>query len=105
MMNEFTSLTRGHVLAAIHRIEEEGIPVRYQSSYYDLIYEGKRFPPKLVYSYAYYAAHHVKLSHKEFHGGEETDTFHFLREMGFEIVGKEVNVAIDVATFIKQSRT
>ncbi len=105
MMNEFTSLTRGHVLAAIHRIEEEGIPVRYQSSYYDLIYEGKRFPPKLVYSYAYYAAHHVKLSHKEFHGGEETDTFHFLREMGFEIMGKEMNVAIDVATFIKQSRT
>ena len=25
--------------------------------------------------------------------------------MGFEIVGKEMNVAIDVATFIKQSRT
>lgn len=105
VMKEVALITREHVLTAIHRIDEEGIPVRYQSSYYDLVYEGKRFPPKLVYSYAYYAAHHIKLSHKEFHGGEDTDTFHFLREKGFKIVSKEMDVAIDVATFIKQSQT
>lgn len=99
------NITREHVLAAIHRIEEEGVPARYQSSYYDLIYEGKRFPPKLVYSYAYYVANRVKLSHKAFHGGEETDTFHFLRERGFEIVSKEMKMSIDLEHFLKQTQT
>lgn len=99
------SITREHILEAIDQIKEKGFPNHYQSSTYDLIYEGLRYPPKLVFSTANFFANGKKLSHKEFHGGEDTDTFHFLRGKGFEIVSKEMNLAIDLSTFIKQSKT
>ncbi|MBS1447257.1 MAG: DUF3578 domain-containing protein [Odoribacter sp.] len=99
------NITREHILKAIQQINERGIPNHYQSSTYDLICDGLRYPPKLVFSYANYFANGVKLSHKEFHGGADTECFTILKSNGFEIVSKEMNLAIDLDHFLKQAQT
>lgn len=99
------NITREHILKAIQQINETGIPNHYQSSTYDLIFDGLRYPPKLVFSYANYFANGVKLSHKEFHGGADTECFSILKSNGFEIVSKEMNLAIDLEHFLKQAKT
>lgn len=99
------NITREHILKAIQQINEKGIPNHYQSSTYDLIFDGLRYPPKLVFSYANYFANGVRLSHKEFHGRTDTECFNVLRNSGFEIVSKEMNLAIDLDHFLKQAKT
>ena len=96
------NITREHILKAIQQINEKGIPNHYQSSTYDLIFDGLRYPPKLVFSYANYFANGVRLSHKKFPGGADTECFNVLRNSGFEIVSKEMNLAIDLDHFLKQ---
>ncbi len=44
------ALTREHVLAAIDRIERQGIPAGRSSRGCELRYSGHRYPPKLVIS-------------------------------------------------------
>ena len=46
------NIKRDDILQGIRKIEEEGIPAQAHSSTYDLLYNGKRFPPKLVLAYA-----------------------------------------------------
>ena len=99
------NITQEHVLKAINQIEEKGIPNHYQSSTYDLVYDGQRFPPKLVFSYANYFANGVRLNHKEFHGGADTECFNILRNIGFKIVSKEMSLAVDLDHFLKQAKT
>lgn len=98
------NITREHILKAIQLINEKGIPNHYQSSTYDLIYDGQRYPPKLVYSNANYFANGIKLSHKKFHGGADTECFNILKSKGFKIVSKEMNLAIDLDHFLKQAK-
>jgi len=78
-----------HIVQAIHKIEEEGIPPQAHSSTYDVLYEGRRFPPKLVLSYANIFANGVALDRSEFEGGIGTPCFKILEENGFTIVTKE----------------
>lgn len=99
------NITREHILKAIQQINEKGIPNHYQSSTYDLIYEGLRYPPKLVFSNANYIANGLKLNHKQFHGGADTECFKILRSCGFEIISKEMSLAVDLARFLKQAET
>ena len=47
-----TNIRAEHIIRAIQKIEDEGVPAQAHSSTYDLLYKGKRFPPKLVLSYA-----------------------------------------------------
>lgn len=99
------NISRGNLLKAIEKIQEKGIPNHYQSSTYDLIFDDLRYPPKLVFSYANYFANGVKLSHKVFHGGADTECFNILKSNGFEIVSKEMSLAIDLNHFLKQAQT
>lgn len=78
-----------HIVQAIHKIEKEGIPPQAHSSTYDVLYEGKRLPPKLVLSYANIFANGVALDRSEFEGGIGTPCFKILEENGFTIVTKE----------------
>ena len=43
-MKEFSTITREHILQAIQKIRKEGVPNHAQSSTYDVLYEGERFP-------------------------------------------------------------
>lgn len=70
-----------------------------------MIFDGLRYPPKLVFSDANYFANGVRLSHKKFPGGADTECFSVLRSNGFEIVSKELNLAIDLKRFLKQAKT
>ena len=55
-----------HILAAINKIDEESPPPKRQSKIYDLIYKGKKYPPKYVISLAYKFATGQELSWKQF---------------------------------------
>ncbi len=100
-----------HIVQAIHKIEKEGIPPQAHSSTYDVLYEGKRFPPKLVLSYANIFANGVALNRNEFEGGIGTPCFKILEENGFTIVTKETMAGSKepikelLERFIKQART
>ncbi|MBR1236650.1 MrcB family domain-containing protein [Bradyrhizobium sp. AUGA SZCCT0182] len=81
------SLTATHVRQAIAEIEKEGIPTEARSSTYE---DGKRFPPKLVFSLACKYSTGKELQRREFAGGDDTSAFKILRQLGFSIVPKDL---------------
>ncbi len=75
-----------HVHAAIAEIERNGVPPSRQSMLYDLVYQGRCYPPKYVVSLAAKHATGQALPSNRFSGGSETNAF--LRAMGFEVTSK-----------------
>ena len=94
-MKEFSTITREHILQAIQKIRKEGVPNHAQSSTYDVLYEGERFPPKLVVSYANVFANGEELDRNNFSGGKESKCFKLLENRGFQIVDKKKKVVVD----------
>jgi hypothetical protein len=84
----FNQISKEHVLSAIHEIDGEGIRPGRHSSTYDLIYDGKRYPPKLVMSIAARYATDRELEPSEFEGGSDTVTFKRFKSLGFSIIPK-----------------
>ncbi|MDA9864125.1 EVE domain-containing protein [Flavobacteriales bacterium] len=78
-----------HFVLAIQEIERNGVPKGFQSSTYDVLFGGKRYPPKLVFSRAYKHSTGTELSHKDFEGGTDTPAFKVMQSQGIEIVSKE----------------
>lgn len=78
------NIKRHHVIEAIREIDSAGIPQRRKPTGYTLLFEGKKYPPKLVLSLANRFANGKELASTDFSGGSETNNF--LRKMGFEIV-------------------
>lgn len=66
------------MLQAIEKIDIEGIPPKGDSSYYDVLYNNKRYPPKLIVSYANIFANGSVLSRDTFEGGIGTECFKLL---------------------------
>ena len=79
------NIKKKHLLAAIEEVDASGIPKDGQSLYYDVIYNGKKYPPKLIVSLANKFANGVELSRPNFRGGEGTECFKLLRQHGFVI--------------------
>lgn len=46
------NINKEYLLSAINEIEQNGIPKEAESTKYDVIFEGKEYPPKLVLSLA-----------------------------------------------------
>ncbi len=84
------NITSANVIKALEQIEREGIPNNRQSTKHDLIYKGKRFPPKFVISKANFYANQEELDPSVFSGGDETNSY--LSELGFEIVPKQKDI-------------
>ena len=84
-----SNISREHLLKAINKIEKEGIVKDADSQYYDLVYEGKRYPPKLVVSYANLFANGEELNRATFGGGIGQPSFKLLESHGFRIEKKE----------------
>ena len=78
------NITKTHIIKAIERIDEEGVPPNRKSKKYLLAYNGKYYPPKYVISLANKYANGRELDHSEFKGGKETNNF--LMSRGFMIV-------------------
>lgn len=83
------NIRKEHILKAIQKIQEEGIPANAHSSSYDLLYQGERFPPKLVIAYANIFANGEELDRHTFPGGKGTECFGILQKNGFKIIEKK----------------
>lgn len=79
------NITKEHILSAIQEINEQGIRNGRHSSTYDLIYEKKAYPPKLVISIANRYATGKELDPNSFAGGLGTEAFKLLESLKFEI--------------------
>jgi hypothetical protein len=76
-------IKREHVEAALQHILREGTPQERESTKFDLVYQGKRFPPKYAISLASKYATGSELDPSAFSGGAETNSF--LENLGFTI--------------------
>ena len=83
------NITKEHLEKAIQEIDEKGIRKGRHSSTYDLLFNGKLYPPKLVLSISNRFANGNELESFEFEGGKDTSAFKFLKNKGFQIVEKE----------------
>jgi hypothetical protein len=81
------NITRDHVILALREIDANGYSEKNASRKYDLLDNGKRYPPKVVISLANKFANGSVLDVSEFSGGEQF-TNKFLNEKGFQIVPK-----------------
>lgn len=81
-------ITRAHVIAAIEDLDH-GVTTDFsESTGYDLIHEGRRYPPKAVLGLAAYHAAAVRIGPYDFKGGESSRAFRVLRRLGFTIEPK-----------------
>lgn len=90
---ESEEISREDVLSAINEIDEIGVDSHAQSVYYDLIYNDRPYPPKLVYSLAYKHGTGEELDRNAFGGGEGTECFKVLRNLGFTINKKQEGIS------------
>ena len=82
------NITKEHLLKAIEKIDTDGIPSDGNSKYYDVIYKGKKYPPKVIISYANIFANGEELDRNSFGGGIDTKAFKLLNKEGFSIEEK-----------------
>ena len=97
-----TNITREHILKAIEKIDSKPeLKNKRSSSTYDLIFEGKKYPPILVLSIANQLNNGKELLLSDFDNNIEKP-FKILRENGFEIIKKEDVYNIEEQDFIDQ---
>lgn len=84
------NISKEHILKAIEKIKKEGVPKGSDSKYYDLIFKGKKYPPKLILSYANLFANGKALDRTSFEGGEKKESFKILKHEGFLIEKKSI---------------
>ena len=104
---EITStVTREHILEALRRIDAEEVPQDAQSTFYDLVHDGRRYPPKYVLSVAVAVATKEPLDRGTFSGGEDSTCFRVLRDRGFDVVPKPTGEDIEaqLKAFVKQAQ-
>lgn len=100
------NITKQSVLNAIKQIDEEGVPKGRESTKYNLIYNGKLYPPKYTLALANLIENSVFLKSDQFNGGKETN--YYLKKLGFEIVGgnlskEDSSQEVKIASAIIQS--
>jgi 5-methylcytosine-specific restriction protein B len=83
------NILKEHIEKAIQEIDTNGIQKAAHSSTYDLLYNGKRYPPKLVISLANKYANGSILPRDTFSGGPSHPGFKLLDKLGFTVVQKE----------------
>jgi hypothetical protein len=92
----FSFVTREDVQQALNDLDR-GVEHPFgPSSTYDLVYEGRRYPPKAVIALAAKTRSGVTLVPEDFPGGEGTAAFDALRRLRFEIVPKEISTGESV---------
>lgn len=85
----FEKVTGEHILKGIKDFNEKGMPNGFgPSSTYDLVFEGKSYPPKAVMAYANFYAAGRKIE-RYFKGGLGTDCFNTYERNGFAIILKD----------------
>lgn len=83
-----SGITRADILDGIRRYQHGERAKFGDSTKYDLVFEGTRYPPKAVLGLSTYRLRGHPLGPHDFGGGEETACFRILRSLSFEIVPK-----------------
>jgi len=89
------NIKKEHIEKAIEEIDREGIRKGRHSSTYDLVYNGKTYPPKLIISIANKYANGLELDPNDFGGGKDTEAFKILESNGFTIKEKSETLTND----------
>ncbi len=85
----FDKVNKEHIVQGIKDFEEKGIPKGFRSSTsYDLIYNDKQYPPKVIMAYANYHAEGRAIE-RYFKGVEGTPCFEALMRNAFKILTKK----------------
>jgi hypothetical protein len=84
----FNLIIKDDILAAIREIDKDGVRSGRHSTTYNLIYDGRTYPPKYVLSLAARYATGKELEPSAFAGGSETDAFKLLEKFNFEVAPK-----------------
>lgn len=93
----FSKVTQEHIHLAVKDFNEKGFPNGFShSSTYDVIIEGKKYPPKTIMAYASQRSTGQEPIN-DFKGGEGTPCFLVLNKNGFMIQIKE-----DIKSLLKQ---
>jgi 5-methylcytosine-specific restriction protein B len=100
-----SNITREHLLLAIEKIDKERVPSDAASRYYDVFFNNKKYPPKLVVSYANIFANGSKLDHNTFEGGLNKPCFKLLQSSGFEIIQKTNEVIMEERVLIYEIKS
>jgi len=100
------NITKDHLLQAISKIDKEGIPKDADSRFYDVIYGGKKYPPKLVVAYSNIFANEKELDRHTFSGGLTKQSFKLLEDNGF-IISPKLGKSYygELMKFLKQAKT
>ena len=86
------NITKAHIEKAIEKIDKEGVPSGAHSTTYDVVFKNKKYPPKLLISYANLFANGSILDRGTFKGGLHTPCFNLLKTNGFVIQEKKENL-------------
>ncbi|BDT69104.1 hypothetical protein os1_32920 [Comamonadaceae bacterium OS-1] len=78
-----------HVLQAITEIKSGGVPRKREPTKFNLVYEGRLYPPKFTLSLAAKYATGIELSASVFSGGDEANGY--LANLGFDIQTKRAD--------------
>jgi hypothetical protein len=91
--NKFGSIAKEHLVEAFERfeIQKNEYP---DSTFYNVVFNGKEYPPKPIVAIAYHIAFGEKIKTKDFDGGINTPAFKLLKKYGFEIVNKNKTISI-----------
>ena len=90
---KFASLTKEHLIQAFEQFETQKNEYP-DSSFYNVQFNGKEFPPKPIVAIAYKIALGEEIKTKDFEGGMNTPAFNLLKKHGFEIVNKNKTSSI-----------
>ncbi|MEH7278774.1 hypothetical protein V7119_08335, partial [Bacillus toyonensis] len=85
------NISKSNILNAIHYLEKNGIQPNRMSTKFEVLFNGKRYPPKEVLREANYIANKDELWN--FGGGDESNNF--LIKKGFVVVRKGENEPIE----------
>jgi energy-coupling factor transporter ATP-binding protein EcfA2 len=103
-MSEFfkpipTNITNEHLKQAISKIDEEGIPKNSDSNYYDVLFNERKYPPKVIVSFANLFANGEIIDRRSFPGGSDTPCFKLLERNGFNIIPKELKLPFQITLY------
>ncbi|MDK2942875.1 MAG: hypothetical protein PWP56_2388 [Acetobacterium sp.] len=84
------NINKEHILRAIAKIDDEGVPNHRKSKKYSLWYLGRVYPPKYTVALANVFANGEMLDAEDFSGGKETNDF--LMNFDFEITSSESKI-------------
>ncbi|OEC50236.1 MULTISPECIES: DUF3427 domain-containing protein [unclassified Aeromonas] len=92
LARELRELTAEHVLRAVETFEQMGgdVPTYKHSTTYDLLIEGRRYPPKAILGLAAQDLLGHEFPSSKFSGGLNSPCFNILEKLGFTIVPKSV---------------